>query len=179
MSLSFEVLLLLGIFFFYIYDSAILLSSEQIFFIESLGRWSASLPSTRWRIMGKMLHIPNPATPYNLLFVASLVEPSGTSRVKSKDMTNLMANVNYIKVFVMLLMLLMLIALPLVTYKQGLGFIALIILLLIYLIIIVMLCYIYIKKEIYGLSKTNFIALAFESIACLFNNFTWFFTLMK
>ena len=166
MSLSFEALLIVGIFFFYIYDSVILVSSNQLFFIKSLGRWSVSFPSDRWRIMGKMLHIPNPATPYNLLFIASLDEPSGTSRIKSKEMTSLMANVNYIQIFVMLLMLLMLIVFPLVTYNHGLGSTALIILMLIYLTIIVMICYLYIKKEFYGLSNTNFTALAFESIAC-------------
>lgn len=166
MTLSFEALLITGIFCFYLYDSATLAFSNELFFIESFGKWSASFPSERLRVLGKLLLIPNPATPFNLLFVATWNETDGVTSVKSNDMANLLANTTYLRVSVIILMMMMLILFPLVTYKFGLGIIALVLLLLIYLTIIVMLCYLYIKKEFYGLSKKKFIALAFESIAC-------------
>ena len=71
MNLSFEALLIIGVLGFYIYDSAILMFSNELIFTKSYGKWSASFPTTRLRVMKKLLFFPNPLTPFNLIFVLS------------------------------------------------------------------------------------------------------------
>jgi hypothetical protein len=166
MNLSFEVLLVFGVLGFYLYDSAILLFSNEIIFIESYGKWSVSFPSARWRLMGKLLFFPNPFTPFNLVFLTTWTTKDSSSNNKLKDVSKLLVAMSYLRISVIVLMFLLIIALPIVIFKLGIGTSSLVVLFLIYLTIISMLCYTYFKKEDLGLSNKAFAELAFEALAC-------------
>ena len=166
MNLSFEALLILGVLGFYLYDSAILLFSNELVFIKSYGKWSVSFPSARWRFMGKLLFLPNPFTPFNLVFLTPWATKDSESKNKSKDISKLLVVMPYLRISVMALMFLLVIALPTVIFKLGIGMPALLVLSLIYLTVINMLYYVYIKKEDLELSNKAFAELAFEAIAC-------------
>jgi hypothetical protein len=166
MNLPFEALLILGVLGFYLYDSAILLFSNQLVFIKSYGKWSVSFPSGRWRLMGKLLFFPNPFTPFNLVFLAAWTTKDSASKSESKNVSKLLVAIPYLRISVMVLMFLLIIALPIVIFKLGIGTSSLVILSLIYLTIINMLCYAYIKKEDLGLSNKAFAELAFEALIC-------------
>jgi hypothetical protein len=166
MNLSFEALLILGVLGFYLYDSAILLFSNELVFIKSYGKWSASFPSARWRVMRKLLFFPNPFTPFNLIFLSAWTTKDSSSQNKSSDVSKLLVAMLYLRISVMVLMFLLIIALPMVIFKLGIGTSSLVVLTLIYLTIINMLFYAYFKKKDLGLSNKAFAELAFEALAC-------------
>ncbi len=166
MNLSFEALLILGVLGFYLYDSAILVFSNELIFVESYGRWSVSLPSSRWRMMGKLLFFPNPLTADNLIFRTTWSTADNPSNPELEDMSKLLAPVSYLRILVMVLMVLLAIVFPFVIFRLGAGVDFLKVLFLIYFTIINMLCYIYIKRVNLGLDKKTFATLAFDALAC-------------
>ena len=166
MNLSFEVLLILGVLGFYLYDSAILVFSNELIFVESYGRWSVSLPSARWRLMGKLLFFPNPLKADSLIFRSAWSTTNYYSNPELEDMSKLLAPMGFLRILVLLLKVLLAIVLPFVMFRLGTGVEFLMVLFLMYFTIISMLCCVYIKRTNLGLDKKAFASLAFDAIAC-------------
>lgn len=165
MNLSFEALLILGVLGFYLYDSALLVFTNELIFVESYGRWSVSLPSARWRVMGKLLFFPNPLTADNLIFRTTW-STIDTGPNLDVDTTKLMAPMSYLRTLIIILMVLLVVVLPIVMFKFGAGIGFLKVLFLIYATILNMLVYVYFKKADLGLDNKAFASLAFDSLAC-------------
>lgn len=165
MNFSFEALLILGVIGFYLYDSAILLFSNELIIVQSFGKWSVTFPSDHWRVMRKLLFFPNPLTAYNLLFRTTW-STIDTFTGSSSDISKFMASMSFLRILVMVLMVLLFVALPIVMFKIGTGIIFLIVLFLIYFTILNMLVYTYFRKSSLGLDNKTFASLAFDSLAC-------------
>jgi hypothetical protein len=165
MNLSFEVMLILGVIGFYLYDSAVLTFSNELIFIESYGKWYATFPSNRWQIMRKLLYFPNPLTPDNLIFRATWTTTDNDTN-SDVDISKFIAPMSYLRILIMVLMVLLVIALPTVMFQFGTGALFLKTLFLIYFTILNMLAYVYFKKVNLGLDNKSFASLAFDSLAC-------------
>jgi hypothetical protein len=163
---SFELWILLGLIGFYLFDSAVLVFSNEIVFFEKHGRWFVSLPKDRWRMMGKRLFIPNPFTPNYLMFIEAWSATERSLEGVLQDTSDLISAVKYLRLPVILLMILLIFVLPLVIFKLGTGMTALIVLMLIYLVVMSMLFYIYTGREKLGLNKRQVLSIAFEAISC-------------
>lgn len=166
MYFSFELLLILGVIGFYLYDSAILLFANQIVFVKSYSKWSVCLPTSRWRLMKKILHFPNPLTPFNLIFLSTWSTQDVTDNKSKMDLTKLFGAITYLRISVAALMILLLIALPVSIFKLGMGTVTLVVVFFIYLTIISMLCYAFVKKDDLLLDNRAFMEFAFEALAC-------------
>ena len=166
MNLSTEALIVLGVIAFYIYDSAILVYSNNLVFSESFGRWFVFFPSESWRISGKLLFIPNPLIPCNLLFLSNWTTSERLSEDKLNNLLELINAARPLRIVVMSLMILLIIILPLSIFNYGVGFITLMSLLLIYIIILGMLIYTFLYRRKLGLDTKVFFSLAFEAISC-------------
>lgn len=167
MSLSFEVLLVLGILGFYLYDSAMLLYFNELVLTESYGRWSFACPSSRWGLMQKLPYLPNPLAPDDPLFRVTWstdVSPLDTAAVaETKRLIEALGHLRYLSVA---LLFLMLAGIPLVMFRLGTGVWFFIMLSVIYLTIVSMLVLVFLKRNALGLSGKEFVSLAFDSIAC-------------
>jgi hypothetical protein len=166
MVFSFELWIIFGLIGFYLYDSAVLLFSNEIVFFETRGRWLVSFPSDRWRVMGKRLFFPNPLTPHYSMFIASWSATDSFYTKDSKDIFEIISSIRHLRSAAMLLMLLLTFVLPIVIFKFGIGTPALIALMLVYLLVITMLFYTYTKREKLGLSKRQVLSISFEAVSC-------------
>lgn len=167
MILSFEVLLVLGTIGLYLFDSAMLLYTNELVFAETNGRWIFACPGSHWQLLGKNPYLPNPLTPDDLLFRVywSASEPS-EHRESQDVLQHFIRALTPLRYMVSVLLMLLLIGLPLVLFRFGTGLELLILLGAIYLIITVILVQTYRRREVLGLSGKAFAGLAFDSLAC-------------
>lgn len=167
MNLSSETLLIIGIIGFYLYDSAILTFSNELIFNESYGRWTVTFPRARWRLMGKLLFIPNPLTPDDMIYRASW---STNEKPLQMEVGALICKLKkpllYLRILVIILLVLLVIVFPVVMFKYGTGIELLEVIVIIYLTIFNMLVFTFIKKEDLFLNKKAFFSLALDSLAC-------------
>jgi hypothetical protein len=166
-SLPFEVLLLIGVAGFYLYDSVVLLYGNEVIFLEENGQWQFARPTGNWRFAGKRLYLPNPLTPYIALFRMcwSEANPSGSPQ-DPDDTPALLGALVPLRWMVSLLFLLMLVALPLVMFLLG-GDPALLVMFgLIYVVDVAMLVYVWNRRQVLQLVGRAFGSLAFECLAC-------------
>ncbi len=52
--MSFEIMLVLGIVGFYLFDSAMLLYVNELVFVEKNGKWVFGRPEWGWQMLGKI-----------------------------------------------------------------------------------------------------------------------------
>jgi hypothetical protein len=167
MNFSTETLLIIGIIGFYLYDSAILAFSNELIFNESYGRWTVTFPKARWRLMGKLLFIPNPFTPDDMIYRASWSTNEKPLQMEDGALIcKLKKSLLYLRIAVIILLVMLVIVFPVVMIKYGTGIELLEVIVLIYLTIISMLAYTFIKKEDLCLNKKAFFSLALDSLAC-------------
>lgn len=168
MTLSFEIMLVLGVVGFYLFDSAMLLYVNELVFAEKNGKWVFGLPESGWKMLGKSLYFPNPLTPDNPLFRTCWVAASATNE-RQEDIEALqqfLNTLNPLRYMIFGLFVLLLIGLPIVLLGFGTGLALLLLLGVVYLTITVMLAQIYRQREELGLSWKAFSKLAFDSLAC-------------
>lgn len=167
MSLSFEVLLVLGVLGFYLYDSAMLLYFNELIFIGPSGNWAFSCSTSRWRIRGKTPYLPNPLTPGSPLFRLTWSTNDQPLPLESdKEITKLIEAIRPVGLIVTVLLAEMMVGLPLVLFRLGSGVEFFIMLAAIYLTIIAMLVVVYRQRGCLGLSGKDLVSIAFDSIAC-------------
>ena len=167
MNLPFEVLLILGIVGFYVFDSARLLYFNELILAETYGHWSFACPRTRWALKGKLPFIPNPVTPDTVLLrvVWSVGE-------KELDLDALEKTRRFIQetrilgYFILVLFTLMIIILPGVLYRFGTGTFLLITFTSIYLTILALLGVVYRKRDALGLSQKAMTSIVIDCLAC-------------
>ena len=167
MTLSFEVLLVLGVVGFYLFDSAMLLYFNELVFAETNGKWGFSYPESRWQILGKNTYLPNPLRPDHTLFrVCWSVSEAGERQEDQQALRHFLASLYPLKVMTLGLYALLLIGLPIMLLGFGRGFGLLLLIAVVYLTIAVMLIQIFRQREELGLPGKAFAKLAFDSLAC-------------
>ena len=165
---SFEALLVVGIVGFYLYDSAMLLYSNELVYVKTLGRWSFVKPATHWQLMGRFPHVPNPLTPNQ--FMLRVIWNRESSPVPEnlmaelQEFTQVLKPLHYLTV---LLLATLLFSLPIVLLRWGTGTIFMALVLLSYLNVVIMLMFVYRKRDALRITGKTFRGLAFESLACV------------
>jgi hypothetical protein len=164
---SFEVLLVLGVIGFYLFDSAMLLYFNELVYVRKNNRWAFVCPESRWQILGRTLYIPNPLTvEFPLFRVSWTVFESNDSQDNREELQRFLDALDPLKYITTTLFLLLLCGLPLVVFHFGAGLGLLILFGVIYFTIIWMLILSYRQREQLGLSGMSLAKLAFDSLAC-------------
>lgn len=154
MTFSFEVLLVLGVVGFYLFDSAMLLYVNELVFAEKHGKWVLGRLESGWQMLGKNLYLPNPLTPENPLFRTCWVVASASNE-RQEDLEALRPFLNVLNPLRYMtygLFVSLLIGLPIVLLGFGTGLGLLLLLGVVYFTISVMLGETYRQREALGLS---------------------------
>jgi hypothetical protein len=161
---SFEVLLVLGVFGLYCYDSLMLLNFNELIFIRFKKKWSYKFPILSFQLLRKFLFLPNLLTPNISLF--QVFWPSSDQDVNFKEFDIFIKSLIPVQVISVMLLVLMFVCLPIVAFRYGSGINLLIVFFAIYILIISILIYLFTQKNNLKLSNTKFVSIAFESIVC-------------
>jgi hypothetical protein len=150
-TLSFEIMLVLGVVGFYIFDSAMLLYSNELAYVQMKGRWSFVYPESHWQIFGKNPYIPNPLSPDSPLFrVYWTVSRSSEQQEDHEALQRFLGALNPLRHFTILLFALLIVGLPIVLSRFGTGLGFLILLGFVYITISGMLIQTYRQREADG-----------------------------
>jgi len=162
---SFEILLILGVFCFYVYDSILVLASNEFIIYKSESKWSYVYPGYNWRFLKKTLYVPNIFRPDLALFSAHWrFRTQHDNRTVSCN--QLMEFISHFKYYLWFLYCLMFICLPAVIYLYGQGIMLLSLFFLVYLNIIFILLIVWKNKKLLLLDNVNLAKICFESLAC-------------
>ena len=161
---SFEVLLVLGVFGLYCYDSLMLLNFNELIFIRFKKKWSYKFPILSFQLLRKFPFLPNLLTPNIALF--QVFWPSSDQDVNFKEFDIFIKSLIPVQVISVMLLVLMFVCLPIVAFRYGSGINLLIVFFAIYILIISILIYLFSKKNDLKLSNTKLVSVTFESIVC-------------
>jgi hypothetical protein len=165
-NLSFETMLVLGVTGFYLYDSAMMLYSNELVFTAGK-QWHFASAESHWQLLGKNLYLPNPLTPGRALFrVCWFITDSSKPQQDLHVLSNFLDSLRPLRGMTYGLFALMFIGLPVMIFGFGSGLELLIIVAATYLTIVAMLLYVLIQRTALRLSKKAISKLAFESLAC-------------
>lgn len=164
---TFELLLILGVVGFYLYDSAILLCADELMFTESGRRWTFLRACSRWQLLRRNLYLPNPLRPDIAEFCVCWAQcQERTSVGISGDTGMLLVSLRPLRQMVIVLLFLQLVALPSAALLFGATGTLVLVFGVIYLIILAMLAVSYLSRDALALAGSRFWLLAFESLAC-------------
>lgn len=162
--LSFETLLVLGVLFFYLYDSLMLLNINELIIQKSFKKWSYRFPIFGFQILRKFPLVMNLLMPNFLAF--NLSWPSPKEEMDSDKLETLIQSMLPLQIIASLLLLLIIFVLPVVAFLFDSGPQLLALFIFIYLLIIFSVCYLFICRNSLGLSGLKISSIAFECILC-------------
>jgi hypothetical protein len=165
----FEVLLPIGAIGLYLFDSVLLLYSNEVLFVHHLaggrGRWGFVM-SSALLLGGRRLCFVNPFTPAIPQFRVKWSEADTRQERESLDELHaFFAALRPVQYLVAVLWVL-LAALPVEIAVLGTGPELLVLMASFYLVIVVMLVYVYVRRGALRLSSKAFAAVAFDALAC-------------
>lgn len=164
---SFEVLLMLGVLGFYLYDSGMLLYVNELMFLKEKCHWSFTYPGTNWWLLGKILYIPNPLAPDIAMFRVYWSESNQLKQDKEEEeLEQYLSALFPFQYMVVSLLILFFAVLPFVLFWYGSGPQLLWLFGAIYIIIVAMLVQVYRKRNDLQVSNREFLYLSFESLTC-------------
>jgi hypothetical protein len=163
---SYEVMLTLGVFGFYLFDSALMLKDNEVVFIETRGQWRFVFPKPAWQMLGDFVYFPNPVIPESPIFRCGWLAIGDKKYHITKNADTDFFNVlRPMRIMVMYLFGLF-VFFPITLFTLGIGIELFMIVGCIYIVIILMLVYTYRMREYLGLNANMYAKLAFDSIAC-------------
>jgi hypothetical protein len=166
-TISLEILLVLGVIGFYTLDSAMLLYSNELVFLENDNHWNFVSPNSKWHFLRKRLYIPNllsPDTAQFRVFWSSATENEQV--IDEESLVEFSGSLSFIRLMVMLLLILFFLELPLVLFWFHTDSLLIVLFGFIYFCIFTMLVHIFRNRKKLALSKKNYFLIAFEAIAC-------------
>lgn len=144
-----------------------LLYFSEIIVTHSFMQWAYSAPSDRWMIRGKILYIPNPLNPAQLLFRFDLLPGKAAGLPgELEDLLTFATGLRGIRVFSLLLFVLLGVCLPTIIILRLHGYALIALILAIYLSILAMLILLYRKREALQISRKDWWGFALEALAC-------------
>jgi hypothetical protein len=162
---SFEVLLPLGAIGLYLFDSVLLLYSNEVLFVNGGGRWSFVM-SSPLLLGGRRLCFVNPLTPVVTQFrVRWSDQDTRQEQEQPGEIQEFLAALRPVRYLVAVLGVLLL-ALPVELVYFGTGPELLVLMASFYVVILVALTYVYVKRRVLKLTGRSFAALAFDALAC-------------
>jgi hypothetical protein len=163
--LSFEVLLPIGAIGLYLFDSILLLYSNEVMFLRRGGLWTFAM-SSPLLLVGRRLWLANPLTPMVPQFRVRWSEAdTREERERDEELSSFLAALRPLQYLVAALWLL-LVALPVDVLVFGTGPELLGLMAAFYCITLLALTYVYVRRRQLCLSAKSFLALAFDSLAC-------------
>ncbi len=168
MRLSTEALLMLVAVALYLFDSLLLLASNEAVLVRGRrGRWFARFGLDRWRLNGKEPYLSNPATPHFPLWRLrwSFDEAAGEAAARARAVAvppvlerfRLHALLSLISIYVLVPIVLF--------YPVGIGYPIAVVALLYINIVVALMRLLRLRAE-FRLSPGQFAVLAFECMAC-------------
>lgn len=163
---AYELLLPIGALAFYLYDSAMLLYSNELLLQSRAGAWSFSAGSNFF-LFGKRLCMPNPLAPQHALFRLAWSETDRRAAQETpSQLAPFLAALRPLRPLVLILLLLLIAGLPLSGLVFGAGFAMLAVIGAYYLVTIVGLIVVYRRRQALGLTSRDVLATAFDALAC-------------
>jgi hypothetical protein len=161
----FEVLLPLGAIGLYLFDSTLLLYSNEVLFARRGGKWGfATGPSLL--LGGRRLYLLNPFTPATAQFRLRWSEADTRREQEAPaELAAFLAALGPLRYLVIALWVLLL-ALPVELLAVGTGIELLALMAAFYLVILAALGYIYARRRALRVSGKSFLALSFDCLAC-------------
>jgi len=161
----FEVLLPLGAIGLYLFDSTLLLYSNELLFARWAGKWRFATGSALL-LAGRRLCFLNPFTPATPQFRVRWSEADSRQEQESREeLDAFLAALGPLRYLVIALWVLLL-ALPVELLLLGTGIELLALMAAFYAVILAALGYIYARRRELRLSAKSFLALSFDSLAC-------------
>ena len=117
--LSFEALLVLGVLFFYLYDSLMLLNVNELIVQKAFRKWSYRFPIFGFQILRKFPLIMNLLMPNFLVF--NLSWPSPKEEIDSGRLEILIKSLLPLQIIASLLLMLIIFAIPFVAFIFDSG----------------------------------------------------------
>lgn len=163
---SFEILLVLGVVGFYLYDSSMLLYTNELIFIRNRRSWRTCSTRHNPLLLGKRLYIPNPLTPNVAVFRVYWSEFELRSKDIDYSLNVFLTGLMPLGYLILLLFGLMFLCLPAVLFCYGSGAQLLWLMAIVYSNIVMIFLLVFQQREIFGLSKKLCFFLLIESLAC-------------
>jgi hypothetical protein len=161
----FEVLLPLGAIGLYLFDSTLLLYSNELLFARRGGKWGFATGSALM-LAGRRLYLLNPFMPATPQFRVRWLEADSRQEQESREeLDAFLAAVGPLRYLVIALWVLLL-ALPVELLLLGTGIELLALMAAFYLVILAALGYIYARRRELRVSGKSFLSLSFDSLAC-------------
>lgn len=162
---SFELWLPLGAIGLYLFDSTLLLYSNELLFARRAGRWSFAA-SSALLLAGRRMCFLNPLTPATPQFRVRWSEADTREQQDSREeLDAFFAALGPLRYLVIILWVLLL-ALPVELFLLGTGIELLGLMAAFYGVVLAALGYIYVRRRELRVSGKSFLALSFDSLAC-------------
>jgi hypothetical protein len=161
----FEVLLPLGAIGLYLFDSTLLLYSNELLFARRSGKWTFGTSSSLL-LAGRRVCFLNPFTPALPQFRVRWSETDTRQEQESREeLDAFLAALGPLRYLVIALwVLLLVLPVELLVLGTGIGLLAL--MAAFYIVILAALAYIYARRRELHVSGRSFLALSFDSLAC-------------
>ncbi|HWM70973.1 MAG TPA: hypothetical protein VNO35_30665 [Steroidobacteraceae bacterium] len=162
---GFEVWLPVGAVALYLFDSTLLLYSNELIFLHRPRTWSWARSSTLL-LAGRRVYFPNPLTPGTPQFRVRWSEAD--SRQEQEDSAELDRFFRALRPVQYLVntLLVILLVLPVELLLFGTGVELLVVMAAFYLVVLATLSYLYAQRHELRLTGRSFLALCFDSLAC-------------
>jgi hypothetical protein len=162
---AFEVLLPLGAIGLYLFDSTVLLYSNELLFARRAGRWSFAATSALL-LAGRRVCFLNPFTPATPQFRVRWSEvDTRQEQEPHEQLAEFLAALGPLQYLVIILWVLLL-ALPVELFLSGTGIGLLAVMAAFYGVTLAALGYIYTRRRELRVSGKSFLALSFDCLAC-------------
>ena len=162
---SFELLLPIGAIGLYLFDSLLLLYSNESLFVRQRRGWRVVTGSDLF-VAGRRLCLPNPLTPHLPQFRVQWSERDSRQELESdSEMEKFLAALRPVQ-YLVLVLLVLLLALPVELLGFGTGMALLVLFAAFYIVILSALIYVYVRRRDLTLSGRAFAALAVDALAC-------------
>ena len=162
---AFEVLLPLGAIGLYLFDSTLLLYSNELMFVRRGSRWSIA-GSSALLLAGRRIYVPNPLSPGTPQFRVLWSEAdSRQEQEEAAELERFFTALRPVQFLVIALLIIML-ALPLELLVFGTGVELLLVMAAFYTLTLATLGYIFARRRELRVSGRAFAALCFDSLAC-------------
>ena len=166
MNIPVEVLLVLGVLGFYLYDSACLLYRNEVIFSECDQEWRATIGSSLL-MRGRYLFMPNPLTPYVVVF--RLHWRMDGRREEAEQLVcvrHFLCALWPVRAGCMVVWTLLLVVLPTLLFKNASSMVLVALLVSVYVSILIMVLWIYRHRKVMELSGRQVFLLALDGLAC-------------
>lgn len=163
----FEWLLVVGAVGIYVFDSSVLMCTNEMMIVCKRRNWEIVLPNSRLELLRKFPYIPNPFTPH-IGLIKTVWYPTAVS-AKGYDnatLAELHACLRPVRAATVSLLAMLLVALPLALFVARTQLSFLILVAVIYMHIIFILTVVFARRNELRLTKWAFAKLAFDSFAC-------------